>query len=40
MLKSPFFSELHLQDKKAKTFYEGLKLKFYFQNETIEEAGS
>jgi len=39
MLKSTFFSELHIKDKKARTFYNDCFIKFYFDGQVIAEAG-
>lgn len=39
MLKSTFFAELHIKDKKARTFYNDCAIKFYFDGQTIAEAG-
>jgi hypothetical protein len=39
MIKSDFFIELHLKDKKAKNFFNLLKPEFYFQGENICNAG-
>jgi hypothetical protein len=39
MIKSDFFIELHLKDKKAKNFFNLLKPEFYFQGESICNAG-
>lgn len=39
MMKSDFFVELHLKQKRAKSFYDGLTPEFYFKNEQICEAG-
>jgi signal-transduction protein with cAMP-binding, CBS, and nucleotidyltransferase domain len=38
-MKSTFFSELHIKDRRAKAFYNDLEVKFYFKDQTIEEAG-
>lgn len=40
LLKSTFFSELHLKDRKAHQFYENLAVECYFQGQVIQEAGS
>lgn len=40
LMKSVFFSELHIKDKKARNFYNDLEMEFYFKDETIEEAGA
>ena len=40
MLKSTFFHELHLKDKKSQSFFENCKLKFFFDGQVISEAGS
>ena len=39
LLKSTFFSELHIKDKKARAFYSECKLQFFFRGQVIEEAG-
>ena len=39
-MRSTFFSELHIKDKKAEQFYENLSLECYFKGQVIEEAGS
>lgn len=39
MMKSDFFVELHIKEKRARQFYEGLTPEFYFKNEQICEAG-
>jgi hypothetical protein len=39
LLKSTFFSELHIKDKKARSFYSECQLKFYFKGQVVEEAG-
>ena len=39
LLKSDFFVELHLKDKKAKLFFSNLSPEFYFSGENICEAG-
>jgi signal-transduction protein with cAMP-binding, CBS, and nucleotidyltransferase domain len=38
-MKSTFFSELHIKDKRAIAFYNDLEVKFYFKDQIIEEAG-
>ena len=38
-MKSDFFLELHLKEKRAKIFYDTLTPEFYFKNEQICEAG-
>jgi signal-transduction protein with cAMP-binding, CBS, and nucleotidyltransferase domain len=40
MLKSTFFTELHMKDKKAHQFYENCTVECYFQGQVIQEAGS
>ena len=39
MLKSDFFTELHLKDRKAKTFFDLLLPEFYFKGEHIYDVG-
>ena len=39
MLKSDFFIELHLKDRKAKMFFDKMLPEFYFKGEQICEAG-
>ena len=39
MMKSDFFVELHIKEKRAKQFYDALTPEFYFKNEQICEAG-
>ena len=39
MMKSDFFVELHIKEKRAKQFYDALTPQFYFKNEQICEAG-
>ena len=40
LLKSTFFSELHMKDKKSIPFYDSCELKFYFDGQVIAEAGT
>ena len=40
MMKSTFFTELHMKDKKAHQFYENCTVECYFQGQVIQEAGS
>jgi len=40
LLKSTFFYELHLKDRKAQSFYENSQLRFYFDGQVIAEAGA
>ena len=40
LLKSTFFFELHLKDKKTQAFYDKCQLRFYFDGQVIAEAGS
>ena len=40
LLKSTFFHELHMKDKKSQEFYDKCKLKFYFDGQVIADAGS
>ena len=40
MMKSTFFSELHIKDKKARNFYESLKVECYFKGQMVQDAGS
>ena len=39
MLKSTFFSELHIKEKKARALYSEFALQFYFDGQVVAEAG-